>query len=596
MKDFLKYTLATIVGVIASVLLLTFVAVMGLLGIASAGSTQTVTTDNSLLMLDLDGTLVERSESSPLDYIYAQLTGDDEPGYGLDEILDAIDKARTDSNIRGIYLQAGTLDAQPASLEAIRHALTEFKDSGKFVVAYADNYEQPLYYVSSVADEVILNPKGMLDLHGMSGQVVLYRDLMDKLGIRMEIFKVGTFKSAVEPYTLDHISDANREQINAYMGSIWSRMTEDMAASRGLTAERIDGLADSGLAFGPAEETVRCGLVDTLMYKNDVRDHLKLRLGKDKDDDLVMYSIHEMQSTVTSTTKDNSSKGIIAVYYATGEIDGTIIMSGSKGIVSDKVVSDIRRLQEDDDVRAVVLRVNSPGGSAYGSEQIWHALSQLKKDKPLVVSMGDYAASGGYYISCVADSIVAEPTTLTGSIGIFGMMPDFSGLTDKLGINIDAVKTNRYGDMGNPFRSMTDGEKAMMQRYVNDGYDLFLTRCSDGRNMTKEDIDKIAQGRVWTGSMALQLGLVDKLGGLDDAISMARNMSGAEQCTVMSYPEPEDDMLSLLLGSGKYIRQRIAGSGIKGDAARLYGDIRALSGIGSLDRLQARMPFDVRIK
>ena len=277
MKDFLKYTLATIVGVIASVLLLTFVAVMGLLGIASAGSTQTVTTDNSLLMLDLDGTLVERSESSPLDYIYAQLTGDDEPGYGLDEILDAIDKARTDSNIRGIYLQAGTLDAQPASLEAIRHALTEFKDSGKFVVAYADNYEQPLYYVSSVADEVILNPKGMLDLHGMSGQVVLYRDLMDKLGIRMEIFKVGTFKSAVEPYTLDHISDANREQINAYMGSIWSRMTEDMAASRGLTAERIDGLADSGLAFGPAEETVRCGLVDTLMYKNDVRDHLKLR-------------------------------------------------------------------------------------------------------------------------------------------------------------------------------------------------------------------------------------------------------------------------------------------------------------------------------
>ncbi len=594
MKDFLKHTLATIVGVIAAVLILTFAAVMGLLGMASSGSTQTVTTDNSLLMLDLDGTLVERDESTLLDYFYAQLTGDDETAYGLDEILGAIDRARTDSNIRGIYLQAGTFDAQPASLEAIRHALVKFKDSGKFIVAYADNYEQSLYYVSSVADEVILNPKGMLDLHGLAGEVMLYRDLMDKLGIRMEIFKVGTFKSAVEPYTLDHISDANREQIDAYMGAMWKRMTEDMAASRGLTAERIDELADSGLAFGPAEETVRCGLVDTLMYKIDVRDHLKSRLGKDKDDDLVMYDIYEMQNTVAGT-KDKSGN-VIAVYYAAGEIDGTYIMGGGNGIVSDKVVRDIRRLQEDDNVRAVVLRVNSPGGSAYGSEQIWHALSQLKEKKPLVVSMGDYAASGGYYISCVADSIVAEPTTLTGSIGIFGMMPDFSGLTDKLGINIDAVTTNRYGDMGNPFRRMTEGEKAMMQRYVNDGYDLFLTRCSDGRHMTKEDIDKVAQGRVWTGDMALRLGLVDKLGGLDEAISMAKSMSGAEQYTVMSYPEPEDDMMSLILGSGKYIRQRIAGSGIKGDAARLYDDIKALGGIGSLDRLQARMPFDVRIK
>ncbi len=594
MKDFLKHTLATIVGVIAAVLILTFAAVMGLLGMASSGSTQTVTTDDSLLMLDLDGTLVERDESTLLDYFYAQLTGDDETAYGLDEILGAIDRARTDSNIRGIYLQAGTFDAQPASLEAIRHALVKFKDSGKFIVAYADNYEQSLYYVSSVADEVILNPKGMLDLHGLAGEVMLYRDLMDKLGIRMEIFKVGTFKSAVEPYTLDHISDANREQIDAYMGAMWSRMTEDMAASRGLTAERVDELADSGLAFGPAEETVRCGLVDTLMYKIDVRDHLKSRLGKDKDDDLVMYDIYEMQNTVAGT-KDKSGN-IIAVYYAAGEIDGTYIMGGGNGIVSDKVVRDIRRLQEDDNVRAVVLRVNSPGGSAYGSEQIWHALSQLKEEKPLVVSMGDYAASGGYYISCVADSIVAEPTTLTGSIGIFGMMPDFSGLTDKLGINIDAVTTNHYGDMGNPFRRMTEGEKAMMQRYVNDGYDLFLTRCSDGRHMTKEDIDKVAQGRVWTGDMALRLGLVDKLGGLDEAISMAKSMSGAEQYTVMSYPEPEDDMMSLILGSGKYIRQRIAGSGIKGDAARLYDDIKALGGIGSLDRLQARMPFDVRIK
>lgn len=595
MKDFLKHTLATIVGVIAAMLVLTFVAVGGLLGIVSAGSTQTVTTSNSLLMLDLDGTLTERSESNPLDFIYAQLTGDDGTTYGLDEILGAVDKARTDDNIRGIYLQAGTLDAQPASLEAIHRALMEFKDSGKFIVAYADNYEQSLYYVSSAADEVILNPKGMLDLHGLAGQVTLYRDLMDKLGVRVEIFKVGTFKSAVEPYTLDHISDANREQINAYMGAIWNRMTEDMAASRGLTAERINELADSGLAFGPAEETVRCGLVDTLMYKNDVRDYLKSRLGKDKDDDLVMYSIHEMQNTADGAPRDKSGN-VIAVYYATGEIDGTYITSGDNGIVSDKVIRDIRRLQDDDNVRAVVLRVNSPGGSAYGSEQIWHALSQLKEKKPLVVSMGEYAASGGYYISCVADSIVAEPTTLTGSIGIFGMMPDFSGLTGKLGINIDAVKTNRYGDMGNPFRGMTEGEKSMMQRYVNDGYDLFLTRCGDGRHMTKEDIDKVAQGRIWTGDMALQLGLVDKLGGLDDAISMAKSMSGTEQCTVMSYPEPEDDILSLILGSGQYIRQRIAGSNIKGDAARLYDDVRALSGISSLDRLQARVPFNVRIK
>ncbi len=596
MKNFLKYVLATIVGVFAAAIIITFITVSGLMGLASASDTKIATEENSLLKLDLNGTLMERYESNPLDYVFAQFSGDGESlTYGLDEIVGAIDKARQDSNIRGIYLQAGSLDAQPASLEAIRRALTEFKESGKFIVAYADNYEQSLYYVASVADKVMMNPRGALDLHGLAGQVVFYRDLMEKLGITMEIFKVGTFKSAVEPYMLDHISDANREEMNAYMGSIWGHIKEQIATSRNLTAERIDELADSGLAFGRGEEAVKCGLVDTLAYKVDVRDYLKQRLGMDKDDDLEIYGIREMLNSKTKAQAKGD--GIIAVYYASGEIDGTAsIMSGDAGIVSDKVTKDIRDLQEDDDVRAVVLRVNSPGGSAYGSEQIWHALSQLKATKPLVVSMGDYAASGGYYISCVADSIVAEPTTLTGSIGIFGMMPNFSGLTGKLGINVDVVKTNQYGDMGDPFRPMTEGEKAMMQRNVENGYDLFLTRCADGRHMTKEQIDKIAQGRVWTGDMALELGLVDKIGSLDDAISIARSMSGAEQSAVKSYPEAEDDIMSLIMGSGKSLKQHMAGSGIEGDAARLYDDIKALGSVGAMDRLQARMPFDVRIR
>ena len=596
MKDFLKHTLATIVGVIATLVIITFITVAGLMGIVSASDSKTVTEENSLMKLSLDGKLVERYESNPLDFVFAQFSGnDDSQTYGLDEILGAIDKARQDSNIRGIYLETGSFDAEPASLEAIRRALTEFKESGKFIVAYADDYEQTLYYVASVADEVIMNPQGSLNLHGLAGQVMLYRDLMDKLGIKMEIFKVGTFKSAVEPYMLNHISDANREQMEAYMGSIWGHIKDQIAASRNLTAERIDELADNGLAFSPAEETVQCGLVDTLMYKIDVRDHLKQRLGIDKDDDLEMYGVHEMMNS--GTDEKAKGDGIIAVYYASGEIDGSAnIMSADAGIVSDKVTKDIRSLQEDDDVRAVVLRVNSPGGSAYGSEQIWHALSQLKTTKPLVVSMGDCAASGGYYISCVADSIVAEPTTITGSIGIFGMMPDLSGLMGKLGVNTDAVQTNQYGDMGDPFRPMTEGEKTMMQRNVENGYDLFLTRCADGRHMTKEQIDKIAQGRVWTGEMAQQLGLVDKLGSLDDAISIAQRMSGVEQSKVKSYPEPEDDMMSLIAGSGKKLKQRILGSSIEGDAARLYDDIKAMSSVGTMDRLQARMPYDVRIR
>lgn len=597
MKDFLKYTLATIVGIIASLLILTVVSTISLFGLLSSTGGTTTVADNSLFVLDLDGTLAERSQDSPMDYLIGQVYGDSQTTYGLDDILEAIDKAAETPGISGIYLQAGSLDAQPASLEAIRHALLRFKESGKFIIAYADNYEQPLYYLASVADKVILNPKGMLDLHGLAGQVMLYKDLMDKLGIEMEVFKVGTFKSAVEPYMLNKISDANSEQMSAYIGAIWKQWTKDIAESRGLTAGRINELADSGLTFQEAEATVGCGLVDTLMYKNDVRGYLKERLGKDKDDNLSLYGIDEMLSVASSTPR-NKNGNIIAVYYATGEIDGSNSLSGaSDGINSSEVIRDLRRLQEDDDVRAVVLRVNSPGGSAQGSEQIWHALSQLKKEKPLIVSMGDYAASGGYYISCVADSIIAEPTTLTGSIGIFGIMPNVSKLADKVGVHVDVVKTNTYADTGTMFRPMTEGEKALMQRYVEQGYDLFLTRVSDGRRIAKDSLDHIAQGRVWTGEMALERGLVDKLGGLDDAIDMAKRMSKTDECTVMSYPAKES-MFSMLMGGdlGPYIKQRITGSSLKGDAAKIYSDMESVSRIGSLDRLQARLPYDVRIR
>ena len=480
-----------------------------------------------------------------------------------------------------------------ASLQEIRNALLDFKESGKFVIAYADSYTQGLYYLSSAADKVLLNPKGMIEWRGIASTPLFYKDLLQKIGVEMQIFKVGTYKSAVEPFIATEMSPANREQVTTFISSIWSQVTEGVSASRNIPVDSLKAYADRMLMFYPAEESVRCGLADTLVYRNDVRDYLKRLVDIDEDDNLSLLGLGDMINVRKNVPKDKSGN-IIAVYYASGEItDYPGSATSEEGIVGSNVIRDLRKLKDNDDVKAVVLRVNSPGGSAFASEQIWYAVKELKTKKPVIVSMGDYAASGGYYISCNADTIVAEPTTLTESIGIFGMIPKAKRLKDKIGVNFDVVKTNKYADFGMLTRPMNDGEKGLMQMYVNNGYALFLTRCSDGRGISKEDLDKIAQGRVWTGSKAKELGLVDELGGLDKALDIAIAKAGVDAYTVMSYPKKESFFESLMnTNPGNYIKARM----LKGTMGEIYQQFSVLENFDKCDRIQARVPFELNIQ
>ena len=453
MKDFLKFTLATITGIIVSSVLLFILSIGVMFSLLYASDAEVTVPQNAILKLELDGTLAERSQEDPL----TLLTGSEQQTTGLDDLLTAIRKAKEHENIKGIYLETTALTANGyAALQAVREALADFRTTGKFVVAYGDTYTQGAYYVASVADRVLLNPQGMMEWTGMASAPLFYKDLTDKLGIRWQIFKVGTYKSATEPYTDNKMSQASREQQTECLGNLWATIKADVAEARNLTTEELDQAAERMMLLQPAEDCVDCGLADTLMYKDDVREYLKQLAGIETDDELHTLSLEEMMNVQKNKPKDKSGN-IVAVYYACGLIGGG--PAGAGDIEADKVVSDLRRLKEDEDVKAVVLRINSPGGSAYDSEQIWHAVSELKKEKTVIASMGDYAASGGYYIACAADTLVAQPATLTGSIGIFGIIPDAQGLAQKIGIGQDVVKTNGYSDFGNLMRPMTDSEK-----------------------------------------------------------------------------------------------------------------------------------------
>ncbi len=583
MKDFLKFTLATITGIIVSSVLLFVISILVMFSMLYSSDAEVTVPENAIFKLELNGTLSERSQENPL----SLLMDDDLQAYGLDDLLSAIQKAKVNENIQGIYIETKSLAADGyASLKAVRDALADFKASGKFIVAYGDTYTQGLYYLASVADRVILNPQGMLEWTGLASSPMFYKDLMDKVGIRWQIFKVGTYKSAVEPRTAMKMSDANREQVTDYLGSLWGQITADVSASRGISVDSLNEAADRMLLLQPAEECLAYGLADTLMYKNDVRDYLKQRVGIDPDDNLHMLGLKDMLNVKKNVPKDKSGN-IVAVYYACGQIGSGL--TGEEGIEAEKVCRDLRELKEDEDVKAVVLRINSPGGSAYESEQIWYAVSELKKEKPIIVSMGDYAASGGYYIACNADTLVAEPTTLTGSIGIFGMVPDAEGLAQKIGVGFDVVKTNAYGDFGMPTRPMTESEKALMQAYVERGYDLFLSRVAEGRGMSKEAVDRVGQGRVWTGLRAKELGLVDELGGLDRAIEIAVAKAGVDAYTRMDYPGKKSawEQLKDFSPSG-YVRARL----LQGEAGHLFRQVETLNAFDQQDALQARMEFE----
>lgn len=586
MKDFIKYTFASLLGVVLAGIVFTILGIITMTGMIASSDTETTVNENSVFFLDLNGTLSERVEDNP----FQAFMDEEFQAYGLDDILTSIKKAKEHENIKGIYLQTASLETSFASLEEIRHALADFKESGKFIVAYADQYTQNMYYLASIADKVIVNPQGSISWHGLASQTVFFKDLLKKVGVDMQIFKVGTYKSAVEPFIATEMSEANREQITAFLNSIWEQLLTDISASRNISKETLNQYADQLTELQQAEDYVNMGLADTLMYKDGVLSYLKELSGREADESLRTLSLEEMTNVRRNVPKDKSGN-IIAVYYAFGGIDDST--SPEEGINSQKVIKDLRKIREDETIQALVLRVNSPGGSAYGSEQIWHEIELMKAEKPVIVSMGDYAASGGYYISCNADCIVADPTTLTGSIGIFGMIPNMEELlTDKLGLHFDVVKTNKFADMGDISRPFNADERAAMQSYINNGYRLFVKRCADGRGMTTEAIEKIAEGRVWTGSAAKELGLVDELGGLDKAIQIAAEKAGVEAYSIINYPEKESAFSSLLnQGKDDYINGQMAES-----LGEYYNYFKVIKNLKEADRIQARLPFELQIK
>ena len=528
----------TIVGIVV------YIAFCGLLGTMMGdmmSTPETVLEDSTVYRLDLSGILVDHvAEEDPFTALFSEMSGQSTlNNVGLNDLLNNIALAKNSEKILGIYLRGGSLVAAPASAQALRDALVDFKESGKFVIAYADSYSQINYYIASVADKIYLNAVGSVAWDGMTAQKEYYSRMLDKIGVEMQILKVGTFKSAVEPYFRTSMSPEDRKQTEQYLYGIWGEVKAAVAESRKISVDKLDQYADECMSLQPQNKYIEYNLVDTLVYVQDMDTVLRMYAGT-KD-----YKVLSTSKMNNVKREENTATDKVAVLYA----EGGIVDEGKEGIVEGKILKTIKKIGEDENVKAVVLRVNSPGGSADASEQIWHAIKTLQeKNLPVVVSMGDYAASGGYYISCCADYIFAEPTTLTGSIGIFGTVPNASKLMDKIGMDVDGVSTNKHSDLTTNavFKGMNPQEMALMQSMVERGYDLFTKRCAEGRGMTQDEIKKIGEGRVWLGKDALEIGLVDSLGNINDAISKAAELATLGEYAISYYPEKTDPFEEML--------------------------------------------------
>ena len=589
MKDFFKHTLATIAGLFIFSIIVIIIGVMSLVGMVSAGEATKTVADKSVLVLNLSGELQEQSE----DNVFQQFAGTPFGNLGLEKILSAIKKAKNNDKIKGIYIEAGALGADFASLQEIRNALLDFKKSHKWIIAYADTYTQGTYYVASAANEIYLNPQGMITWHGLSAQPIFIKDLLAKVGIRMQVLKVGKYKSATEMFTGDKMSDANREQTTAYLTGLWSNVCKAVSESRKISIDSLNAYADRLVMFEDARQLVKYKMVDGLLYTDQIKKKIKQLLHIDDDKDINQISIADM-----SGVKEKLKGKEIAVYYAYGDIVDSPITGGLLGskhqIVAQDVCKDLADLMEDDDVKAVVIRFNTGGGSAYASEQLWHQIEMLKRKKPVVVSMGGVTASGGYYMSCNANWIVAQPTTITGSIGIFGIVPDRSQLlTQKLGIKFDEVKTNRNATFGTSARPMNAAELGYMQAYIDRGYKLFRRRVADGRHLSTAQVEQVAQGHVFTGEAAKQLKLIDQLGGIDAAVAKAAQLAKLSEYHTHTYPAPTDwfEQLFNTFGGGNYLDGKMRAA--LGD---YYEPVILLKQMNQLDALQARLPFFLNIK
>lgn len=586
MSKFLKYFLAVIVGSMVSAFFFLMGIVIFVSILASSTSQEVKVADSSILILDINGPIIERTSDDPFEQIISQLSGQVSPA-GLNKILASIKKAKDDDRIKGIYIESGMVMAGYATIEEIRNALIDFRESGKFVHSYAPVYTQAAYYMASAGDKIYLNPTGMLDFQGLSASYTFYKGTLEKLGIEMQIFKHGEFKSAVEPFILEKLSDAARHQSEVYLNSIWNHILAKVADSRSLNIDALNLTASQAPVLMEDSLLLASGLIDGFMYKDEVINELKSLTGIEEKDDLNAINIGKYSSVYLPGKKKGLEKNKIAIIYAEGAIDG----GSSGGIQSKDLSRTIREARRDSSIKAVVLRINSPGGSGLGSEIIWREVKLTKEVKPVIVSMGDLAASGGYYIACAADSIVAHPSTLTGSIGVFGMIPNTEDLLKKIGVTTDRVKTNQFADFPVLDRPFTADEKQLMQGYIERFYGIFLKRCADGRQTTVEAIDEVGEGRVWSGENALAINLVDKLGGINDAIAIAAGMAELESYRLVELPEVLTPIEQIMKSMSENASARI-GNLLLGEQ---YQILKTINDLQTAHPVQARMPFDIKL-
>ena len=588
MKDFFKNVFATMLGLFLFGIVMSFMGFMCLIGIIASSSSTTKIEDNSVLVLKLDGSMTEQEEENMMNSLQGISS------LSFEGTMKAIKKAKNDDKVAGIYLEAGQFGADLAQAEEIEKALLDFRKSGKWIIAYGENYSTLGYYLASTANKIYLNKEGMIEWSGIGGEKVYYKNLLAKVGIKFVTTKVGKYKSAVEQLKADNISDADREQTQRYLDGWWNTILATVAKNRSLNKDSLNAYADRVITLEAPENMQKYKLVDGLIYNDQIADIVRKQLGIDKEDDINKLTVDDINADDTPVTGEH-----IAVYYAYGDIvdkaSPQSIFQDDRQIVGNDMCKDLEDLAKDDDVKAVVIRVNSGGGSAYASEQIWHQISELKKVKPVVVSMSGAAASGGYYLSSNANWIVADPTTITGSIGIFGLFLDRSELyTKKLGINYAEVKTNRnsvFGASGHPF---TPEQLSLLQNNVNRGYMLFKKRVAEGRKMTMEQVENIAQGRVWLGQDAIKLKLVDQLGGLDDAIVKAAKLAKMNDYETASYPSPLSTWEQLL---GSYVGgDDLLNGKMQAYLGEFYEPFKIINDAKHMDKVQARMPYIIKIK
>jgi protease IV len=592
MKSFFLNLLASLLGALLGGIILFFLGFLIIIGIASASSEDEIVeiNKNTVLSLDFSTKITDIEPANPLQG-FDFMTMNPERSIGIKTVLDNIAKAKKDENIDGIFLNLTTLDVGMANLEEIRNALINFKDSTKFVISYAEYYSHSSYYLASVSDKIYMNPVGSMQFVGLGAELMFFKNALEKFGIEPIILRHGKFKSAVEPFMLDKMSEANREQYSTFLNSIWDHILGKISVARNIEVNRLKEIADQ-LLISTAPTTVETGLIDSLAYYDEILEKLRLRTKAEKPEDLKLVQLSKYEKVPKVKQKDEKglAKDKVAVIYASGDIvsgkgDGT-------NIGSESLSKTIREAREDEKIKAIVLRVNSPGGSALASEIIWREMELAKKEKPVIVSMGDLAASGGYYIACGADTIVADPTTLTGSIGVFGIIPNIQKLlNEKIGITVDRVTTNKYSDIGSMTRKMKSEEHAHILKSIEEIYSTFIKHVADGRGLSLEQVDAIGQGRIWSGINALEIGLVDTLGGLETAIEIAAKKAKLNRYRIESFPKKKEPFEAFIELMGQDTKHKMIQKEL-GNFGPIYNTYKYLM---ELEGIQARLPFEMII-